>query len=182
MQHLLEEIVYNARMVGFGRGVRLLREAKGLSMSEMARAALGPDATPTDIRDFGNYLSKVELEKDVATNPSLSLIEDYRRGLSLPTLEEFFRQLAEVSKTEQPSVSTIAHTAPFPDSVGGARDGRDSVSQATTDADIDRRLAKIEADTRRMYGVVARLQRAPKTRRTKSARRGARSKKRPKAS
>lgn len=103
-QQVLEEIAYNAAVQGFGSRIRSVRQRRKLKMTDVAREALGRDASKVDVRDFANYLSKVELEHPDAQNPSLDKLEQIAAGLGL-TLSAFFLHLEQSQNSSLIAIS-----------------------------------------------------------------------------
>jgi transcriptional regulator with XRE-family HTH domain len=123
-QHLLEEIFYNARVQGFGGRVRKLRVERKLQMTDVARAAItSATATAEDVRDFANYLSKIELEKPEACNPSLELLEQIAKGMGL-RLSQFFLQIERQTDGDLPAGAVSDHDAATSPSRRGVSGGQ----------------------------------------------------------
>lgn len=82
---------YTADVDDLGKKLKALREARGLRPKAIARQALGDGTHATKLRDFANYLSRMERGRE--TNPSLSMLEQLANGFGYADVVRFLTDL-----------------------------------------------------------------------------------------
>lgn len=101
---------------GFGPKLRALRERLNLDAIGVARAALGPDSTKKQQRDFANYLSRVER---TSSNVSLDMLSRIAKGMNFGSMTAFWAAVEQSSDSVQTGL--IAATVPAHDALSRSR-------------------------------------------------------------
>lgn len=84
-------IAYNPDVDGFGRAVRRMRgETKA---TKVARRALGADASKNAVRNFANYIQRIEREEAALTNPTLDVLERLATGFGYERPSQFLERI-----------------------------------------------------------------------------------------
>lgn len=100
---------HNRPVTRIGARLKNVRKALRLGATDMARAALGKDASPKKVRDYANYVSRLERQK--RTNISLDKLEGLARGCGL-SLTAFVYSLESQTESDlkigRPSGTTLA--------------------------------------------------------------------------
>jgi transcriptional regulator with XRE-family HTH domain len=86
----------SAAALTFGARLRLVRERRQLKGIAVARRAL-PDGTADEIRDFANYLSKIEREN---VNIGVDRLQAIAVGLGFPTLSACVAAIEQISSKQ----------------------------------------------------------------------------------
>lgn len=92
-------------MDDLGARVRRLRQQAGISGAQMARNAIGKQASDDEVKAYVDRLSKLERGEPGHTNPTLERLELLAAGLRL-SLGTFFAQL-EVSSPTGPTATSV---------------------------------------------------------------------------
>lgn len=100
-------LAYNAGMEGFGRALKRLRGAR--KAPAVARLALGDAATPKEVKNFANYIHRIEREEPALTNPSLDVLRRLSTGLGFEHVSQFLQQIEALQRGTQ-----TAPTRPLP--------------------------------------------------------------------
>jgi transcriptional regulator with XRE-family HTH domain len=86
-------IAYTARVDGFGKRLRIVREARHLSAMDVARAAFAGDDVPAEkIVNFASYIGRIESGNPNSQNLKLDVLERLAHGFGLAP-PVFFTQI-----------------------------------------------------------------------------------------